>query len=202
MDSRPWLPIDSRPPDAPLRPASEDERGAIGVNFCQPPLLPLLPREAIAPPALPGRFTAPELRPSNPRSPPAFDRRFEPPPSRPLLNDRPFDPVPVVPRLVPRAEKKCWFCDTPRLVDAAAERPLAEKLSRPGVTGSLPVAIRAFWNCACVIACALMCPVPNSLPETVVPPRKFRSCIARFTLENRDPARNGAKPPWNPPKRP
>jgi hypothetical protein len=95
-------------------------------------LLPL-PREAIAPPELPeDRFAAPEFRPSNPRSPPefersdpAFDRKFEPPPSRPLLNDRPFD-AEVEPRFAPCAEKKCWFCDTPRVVDAAAERPLAE----------------------------------------------------------------------------
>ncbi|MGA9506795.1 MAG: hypothetical protein WBV31_20315 [Terriglobales bacterium] len=27
---------------------------------------------------------------------------------------------------VPRAEKKCWFCDTFRVVEAAAARPLAE----------------------------------------------------------------------------
>src|ERR1700689_1907241 len=40
-----------------------------------------------------------------------------------------------------------------------------------------------------------MCPVPNSRPDTDVAPRKFASCIARFTFENRDPARNGANPP-------
>jgi hypothetical protein len=42
------------------------------------------------------------------------------------------------------AEKKCWFCDTPRVVDGAAARPLAEKLARLGLTGSLPVLNRAF----------------------------------------------------------
>lgn len=49
---------------------------------------------------------------------------------------------------VPRAEKKCWFCDTCRMVEAAAGRPLAEKLSRLGVMGTLPFVKRAFWNCA------------------------------------------------------
>jgi hypothetical protein len=33
------------------------------------------------------------------------------------------------------------------VVDAAAARPLAEKLSRLGLTGNLPVEKRAFWNC-------------------------------------------------------
>ena len=59
---------------------------------------------------------------------------------------RPDDRGP--PAVVPRAEKKRWFCDTFRIVEAAAGRPLAEKLSRPGVTGNLPVEKRAFWNCA------------------------------------------------------
>ena len=40
-----------------------------------------------------------------------------------------------------------------------------------------------------------MWPVPNSRPETVVPPRKCWSCIARFTFENREPPCSGAKPP-------
>ena len=48
---------------------------------------------------------------------------------------------------VPRAEKKCWFCDTLRMVEGAAARPLAEKLSRLGVIGTLPAVKRAFWNC-------------------------------------------------------
>src|ERR1039458_7492731 len=39
------------------------------------------------------------------------------------------------------------------------------------------------------------CPVPNWLPETEVAPRKFASCIARFTFENRVPPCSGAKPP-------
>jgi hypothetical protein len=34
------------------------------------------------------------------------------------------------------------------MVEGAAGRPLAEKLSRLGVIGSLPVEKRAFWNCA------------------------------------------------------
>ena len=46
------------------------------------------------------------------------------------------------------AEKKCWFCEILRVVDGAAGRPLAEKLSRLGVTGNLPVEKRAFWNAA------------------------------------------------------
>jgi hypothetical protein len=50
--------------------------------------------------------------------------------------------------LPPRAEKKCWFCDTFRVVDAAAARPLAEKLSRLGLTPNLPVLKRAFWKSA------------------------------------------------------
>jgi len=50
--------------------------------------------------------------------------------------------------VVPRVEKKCWFCDAFRVVDATAGRPLAEKLSRLGVAGTLPVVKRAFWNCA------------------------------------------------------
>ena len=49
--------------------------------------------------------------------------------------------------LLPCAEKKCWFCETLRVVDAAAGRPLAEKLSRPGATGNRPEVKRAFWNC-------------------------------------------------------
>jgi hypothetical protein len=35
-----------------------------------------------------------------------------------------------------------------RVVEAAAGRPLAEKLPRLGFTGSLPVVKRAFWNAA------------------------------------------------------
>jgi hypothetical protein len=60
----------------------------------------------------------------------------------PRPNDRDAAPE------VPRAEKKCWFCDTCRMVEAAAGRPLAEKLSRLGVMGTLPFVKRAFWNCA------------------------------------------------------
>src|ERR1700675_1561989 len=40
-----------------------------------------------------------------------------------------------------------------------------------------------------------MWPVPNSLPETVVPPRKCSLCSARFTFENLVPPCSGAKPP-------
>jgi hypothetical protein len=73
---------------------------------------------------------------------PLFERRFEVllKPSRPLLADLLFDADAVVPRV----EKKCWFCDTFRVVEAAAALPLAEKLSRLGLTGSLPVVKRAF----------------------------------------------------------
>lgn len=78
-----------------------------------------------------------------------FDPLFNPPlpdrpTSRPFPNDRPFDPLAGL----PRDEKKCWFCDTFRVVEAAAGRPLAEKLSRLGVMGNLPPVKRAFWNCA------------------------------------------------------
>jgi hypothetical protein len=86
------------------------------------------------------------------------------------------------------------------MVDAAAGRPLADMLSRLGLTDSLPVLNRAFCICACVTDWACMCALPNSLPETEVAPRKFRSCMARFTFEKREPARRGAKPPrLNPP---
>jgi hypothetical protein len=51
--------------------------------------------------------------------------------------------------VAPRLEKKCWFCDTLRVVEAAAARPLAEKLSRLlGLTGNLPVLKLACWNCS------------------------------------------------------
>src|SRR5882724_1462715 len=61
----------------------------------------------------------------------------------PCSNER--DPAVVF--VFPRAEKKCWFCGVFRIVDGAAWRPLAEKLSRPGLNGTLPVVKRAFWNC-------------------------------------------------------
>ena len=60
--------------------------------------------------------------------------------AEPFPNDRPLVPLAAV----PRAEKKCSFCATFRVVDGAAGRPLAEKLSRLGVIGSLPVEKRAF----------------------------------------------------------
>jgi len=107
----------------------------------------LLPpsRIAVEPPALPERaielelLRASELR-SAPRSAPwleCWSPLFEP--ARPLSADLLLDAVVVL-----WVEKKCWFCDTLRVVDAAAGRPLAEKLSRLGLTGSLPVEKRAF----------------------------------------------------------
>ena len=59
---RPAEPIDVRPADSPGLPDSEDERGGIGENFCQPPLL-LLPlwRVDVEPPELPGLSADPEF---------------------------------------------------------------------------------------------------------------------------------------------
>lgn len=71
-------------------------------------------------------------------------------PLKPLLPDLavslPPNPLPLEAELAPRVEKKCWFCETFRVVEAAAERPLAEKLSRLGLTGNLPVEKLALWN--------------------------------------------------------
>jgi hypothetical protein len=162
-----------RPAASPALADSEDERGAMGENRCHPP--PLAP---------------PSRAPPTDRS--LDDLSFD----DPFPDDRPFA-APVAPLL---AEKKCWFCDTLRVVEAAAGRPLADMLSRLGLTDSLPVLKRAFCIWSWVIACAFMWALPNSLPETEVAPRKFRSCMARFTFENREPARSGAKPPrLNPP---
>jgi hypothetical protein len=69
----------------------------------------------------------------------------------PAICDCPRCDMAVLPRdmaVLPRGEKKCWFCATFRVVEAAAGRPLAEKLSRVGGIGTLPVEKRAFWNCA------------------------------------------------------
>lgn len=119
---------DVRPDDSPalLDSEEEDERGAIGENFCQPPLLPLS-RVVVDPPELPGLAAEPAFelpRDSKLRSElwlecwsPLFELTFElalectfapvfpglaPPPSRPVSADLPLD-APVV----PRAEKKC-----------------------------------------------------------------------------------------------
>jgi hypothetical protein len=205
-----------RPPASPARPDSaladsEGERGAIGENRCQPPLLPPSRAPADPPLLVASRPLAIDLsldkRSLDKRSLDersfadlsfddlsfddlSFDER--------LLNDL----LVAAPAAAPRVEKKCWFCDTPRVVEAAAGRPLADMLSRLGLTESLPVLKRAFCICAWVMACAFMWALPNSLPETEVAPRKFRSCMARFTFENREPARSGAKPPrLNSPKR-
>lgn len=121
-------------------------------NFCQPPLLP---REAFE---LPGRASEPKfelLCASEPLTEPlslVWPECWNPPlelpfPTLPVSRakvDLAFEP----PAAAPRLEKKCWFCDTLRVVEAAAARPLAEKLSRLGVTGNLPVLKLAFWNCA------------------------------------------------------
>jgi hypothetical protein len=117
-------------------------------NFCQPPLLPRAPLE------LPGRDSVPRFELLRVSEPLSLDwlERWNPPlelpfPTRPVSRakvDLAFEP----PAVAPRFEKKCWFCDTLRVVEAAAARPLAEKLSRLGVTGNLPVLKLAFWNCA------------------------------------------------------
>jgi len=73
---------------------------------------------------------------------------FIPPPGRltPAIGDCPRTNECEADALL--AEKKCWFCDRLGIVAAAAARPLAEKLSRPGVTGNLPVEKFAFRNVA------------------------------------------------------
>src|SRR5271169_4375838 len=81
-----------RPADSPDLPDSEDDRGAIGENFCQPPLLPPLSRALADPPELPdlgadAEFELPRV--SEPLSglfpglwlerwSPLFERTFEP----------------------------------------------------------------------------------------------------------------------------
>ncbi len=109
-------PIDPRPADSPDRPDSEDDRGGIDENFCQPPLLPSRPGDE--PPALPDldADSALELpRASKLRSEllsevwlerwnPLFELLFPGrETSRPLPIDLPFAAVLVF----PRAEKKC-----------------------------------------------------------------------------------------------
>jgi hypothetical protein len=113
-------PIDVRPPGPPGLADSEDERGGIGENFCQPPPL-LLPRSRAAVEPL-------ELIRASGRAGELFSRPVERDPatgfcpdcpkrrkplfelvlpgratSRPFPIDLPFDPA----ALVPRAEKKC-----------------------------------------------------------------------------------------------
>jgi hypothetical protein len=102
-----------RPADSPALPDpdSEDERGAIGENFCQPPLLPPLSRAVVELPELPALDAEPAFE--LPRvSEPWLERWYglfelaEPPfpglaVSFPV--DRPFDAAAVL----PRAEKKC-----------------------------------------------------------------------------------------------
>lgn len=88
-------PIDVRPADSPALPDSdlpdsEDDRGVIVENFCQPPLLPFA-RPAIDPLELPDLDA---------------DPRFE----LPLASDDlPFNAALVLPRLAPCpwVEKKC-----------------------------------------------------------------------------------------------
>ena len=92
-------------------------------------------------------FCPDSLERRNPPLNPPFAPLFEP------LRALPFElPFPVNDRDVavfvfPRAEKKCWFCGAFRIVDGAAGRPLAEKLSRLGFTGNLPLEKCAFRNC-------------------------------------------------------
>lgn len=101
-------PADVRPADPPGPADSEDERGAIGENFCQPPplLLPLS-RAAVEPPELPGLGADPEFELPCvselwlERWNPLFELVFPGLATFPV--DLPFDPVAVV----PRAEKKC-----------------------------------------------------------------------------------------------
>src|SRR5450631_559782 len=91
----------------------DDARGDIGENFCQPPplLLPF-PRALGELPELPGRGAEPQFelprvswrdgelfRPVERDPAPLFKLLFNPPlPGRPFPNDRPFDPVAVLPR--------------------------------------------------------------------------------------------------------
>jgi hypothetical protein len=142
-------PIDVRPADSPALPDpdSEDEREGIGENLCQPPpLLFPLSRADVEPPELPrvsGRdeelFCGPVERdpaavfcPDWPkRWDPLFERLFELMfelllPGRETSRLFPADLLFDAAAVVPWAEKKCWFCDTFRVVEAAAGRPLAE----------------------------------------------------------------------------
>jgi hypothetical protein len=178
----------------------------MGENFCQPPLLPSRPEFEFAVLDAPSlELRASELLAMLRSSDwPVWPKRCDPFVAvlfsddrfcDDLFSDALFSEDRFAAVVVPWVEKKCWFWATFRVVDAAAARPLAEKLSRPGLTGGLPVLNRAFWNCECVIAEAFMWPVPKSLPETVVPPRKFASCIARFTFEKREPECSAANPP-------
>lgn len=89
--------MEPRPADSPTRPASDlpepaDDRGDIGENFCQPPLLPFS-RPEIDPPELP------DLE-ANPEFPRASDGRAA---SRLFPVDLPF----AVALVLPCAEKKC-----------------------------------------------------------------------------------------------
>jgi len=52
--------MEPRPADSPGLPDSEDARGGIGENFCQPPLLPPS-RPDVEPPELPGLDADPEF---------------------------------------------------------------------------------------------------------------------------------------------
>ena len=120
-------PIDPRPADSPDLTGSEDDRGGMDENLCQPPLLPFA-RPDVAAPELPGRYAVPELA-DPPKSLPAtlsevglerWNPVFEREPalllelvfpgresSRPFPIDLPFATADVLPRLALWAEKKC-----------------------------------------------------------------------------------------------
>jgi hypothetical protein len=114
-------PIDVRPADSPGLPDSridsEDERGGIGENFCQPPLS----RAGVEPPELPDLGADPEFelprvseflpgfwpKRWDPLLESALKPAFELPfPGRETSRLFPAD-LPFVSPAVPRAEKKC-----------------------------------------------------------------------------------------------
>ncbi len=105
---RPAEPIDARPADSPALPDSADERGAIGENLCQPPLLPLLSRAGVEPPELPDLVTDPAFEPVFPGR--ATSRVLPVLPSCRLAFetcDGPRADELAAVAVLPRAEKKC-----------------------------------------------------------------------------------------------
>jgi len=135
LREEPYEPRSSVRPGA-VRPAdplgladSEDERGGIGENFCQPPpLLPPLSRTDVEPPELPGLGADPEFE--LPRVSAFWPKRWDP------LLEPVFElPLPglATSRPFPVDRPSCRFtfetCDCPRSDerDAAAVVPRAEK---------------------------------------------------------------------------
>lgn len=82
-----------------------------------------------------------------------------------------------------------------RIVEAAAARPLADKLACVGTTGRFPAIMRAPLSCSPEAAAALPRPVPKCPAFTVDKARPMCGSLICATFENRVPACSGAKPP-------